>query len=83
MSKKLFKRLIKRASQPVPKEQDKQRQGVNYLELLQTVFVQAACIMISSIAGIISGAHGRWVSLFAVLPYMSWPQLEPVKRTTQ
>lgn len=24
MSKKLFKKLIKRASQPVPKEQDKQ-----------------------------------------------------------
>lgn len=30
MSKKLFKRLIRRASQPVPKEQDKQRHPESY-----------------------------------------------------
>ena len=30
MSKKLFKRLIKRASLPVPKEQDKQRHPDSY-----------------------------------------------------
>lgn len=30
MSKKLFNRLIKRASQPVPKEQDKQRHPESY-----------------------------------------------------
>ena len=30
MSKKLFKRLIKKASMPVPKEQDKQRHPESY-----------------------------------------------------
>jgi hypothetical protein len=32
MSKKLFKHLIKRASQPVPIEQDKQRHPESYNE---------------------------------------------------
>jgi len=32
MSKKLFKKLIKRASQPVPKEQDKQLHPEGYSE---------------------------------------------------
>ena len=32
MSKKLFKRLVKRALQPVPVEQDKQRHPDSYSE---------------------------------------------------